>query len=202
MVMIPAFFGLTFTVTMPLALDALVVRLSVEPLILTRIPFTALPCWETRIDKVTMRPTNSVFGATPTAVQNTAGGTNLPFTTTVAEAVLLAVLVSCSFATVVAVFVSVPCTSAVVTSVIVTEEPTAMLPSWQLTRAPPVQVPCELATETNVVPAGTGSATVTPVAPFGPLFVTTIVQVTWLPTVAGFGVPVLVICRSTFGAGG
>src|SRR4051794_15650542 len=78
-----------------------------------------------------------------------------------------------------------------------------MLPSWQLTTPPtPVQVPAELATDTNVVPAGTGSATVTPVAPFGPLFVTTIVQVTWLPRVAGFGVPVLVIWRSTLGAGG
>ena len=84
----------------------------------------------------------------------------------------------------------------------VTEEPTAMLPSWQLTAAPPVQVPCEVATETNVVPAGTGSATVTPVAPFGPLFVTIIVQVIWFPTVAGFGAPVLVIARSIFGAGG
>ena len=65
-----------------------------------------------------------------------------------------------------------------------------------------MQVPCVVATETNVVPAGTGSATVTPVAPFGPLFVTTIVQVTWLPTVTGFGAPVFVIARSIFGAGG
>src|SRR2546422_6156543 len=78
----------------------------------------------------------------------------------------------------------------------------ARLPSWQFTTAPPVQVPTEVATETNDVPAGTGSATVTLVAPFGPLFVTTIAQVTWLPTVTGFGVPVLVIWRSTFGAGG
>src|SRR5262249_39042617 len=130
------------------------------------------------------------------------GGTNGPLTWTVAVAVLLAVLVSCSVATVVAVLVSVPVWVAVVTRVIVTEAPTLRLPSWQLTRAPPVQVPCELVTETKLAPAGTGSATVTPVASLGPLLVTTIVQVTWLPTVAGFGAPDFVIDVSTFGAGG
>ena len=109
---------------------------------------------------------------------------------------------SASVATVVPVFVTVPGAFAFVTSVIVTEAPTFRFPSWQLTSAPPVQVPCEVATETNVVPAGTGSDRVTPVALFGPLFVTTIVQVTLLPTVAGFGAPDFVIWRSTFGAGG
>src|SRR5712691_8099223 len=201
-VTIPARVGLTVVFTMPWALDALVVIASLAPLILMRIPCTALPCWETFIVSTLLRPTKSVFGDTRTAVQYCTGGTSGPFTTTEAEAVLLAVFVSCSFATVVAVSVSVPVAPAVVTSVIVTDVPTAMLPSWQLTAAPPVQVPCEVATETNVVPAGTGSATVTPVAPFGPLLVTTIVQVTWLPRVAGFGVPVLVIWRSTLGAGG
>ena len=42
----------------------------------------------------------------------------------------------------------------------------------------------------------------TPVAVLGPLLVTTIVQVTWLPTVAGFGAADFVICRSILGAGG
>src|SRR5438046_5458888 len=186
---------------MPWALEGPVVRLSVAPLILMRIPFTGLPFCVTRIVSVVLRPTKSVFGPTRTAVQKRTGGVNGPCTTTEAEAVLLAVFVSCSLPTVVAVFVTVPVALAVVTSVIVTDEPTAMFPSWQLTTAPPVQVPTEEVTETNVVPAGIGSATVTPVAPFGPLFVTTIVLVLWLPSVAGFGAPVLVIARSIFGAG-
>ncbi len=119
MVTIPAFFGLTLTMTMPLASEGLEVMLSVEPLILTRTPFTALPFWVILIVSVTLRPTNSVLGATPTAVQTTAGGTNLPFTTTEADAVLLAVFVSASLPTTVAVFGIVPVTFAVVTIVIV-----------------------------------------------------------------------------------
>src|SRR6478609_1010477 len=203
-VTIPAFFGLTVTLTRPFALDGAVVIASFAPLTLMRIPFTALPFWVTFSVSVVLRPTKRVFfGATLTAVQYFTGGTNGPFATTEAVAVLLAVFVSCSAATVVAVLVSVPVWPAVVTSVIVSEAPTARLPSWQLTTPPAfAQVPVEVDTETNVVPAGTGSATVTLVAPFGPLFVTTIVQVTCLPTVTGFGVPVFVIWMSTFGAGG
>src|SRR6478752_6233455 len=107
-----------------------------------RIPFTAFPFWVTFSVKVVLRPTKRVFfGATLTAVQYFTGGTNTPFATTEAVAVLLAVLVSCSLPTVVAVLVRVPVVPAVVTSVIVTDVPTAMLPSWQLTTAPPVQVP-------------------------------------------------------------
>src|SRR6266536_1052925 len=187
---------------MPLALDGLVVSFSEGPLILIRIPFTALPFWRTLIESTVVRPTKSGFEGALTAVQNTAGGMNGPLTLTELVAVLLAVFVSASFATVVTVFVTVIAEVAVVTSVIVTDAPTFRFPSWQLTIAPPVHVPCEVATETNVVPAGTGSDAVTPVALFGPLFVTTIVQVTGLPTVAGFGAPVLVIWTSTFGAGG
>src|SRR5438445_7316422 len=129
---IPARLGRTVTFTRPPALDGAVVIAAVAPVILTRIPFTGLPFWETLSVRVTLRPTKSVFfGATLTAVQKRTGGlgTNAPCTTTEAVAVLLAVFVSCSLATVVAVFVSVPSVLAAVTSVIVTEEPTAMLPS-------------------------------------------------------------------------
>src|ERR1700693_2864081 len=95
-VTIPAFVGLTVTFTMPLAFEGLVVIASVAPLILMRIPFTAWPFWETFSVSVVLRPTNIVFlGATLTAVQYLTGGTNLPFTTTDAVAVLLAVFVSC-----------------------------------------------------------------------------------------------------------
>ena len=161
-----------------------------------------MPCWETFIVRRLRLPTKIDFGDTTTAVQYTTFGTNAPFTTVEAVAVLLAEFVSGSFATVVAVFVSVPVAVALVTSVIVTDVPTGMLPSWQLMSAPPVHDPCEVATETKLVPAGSGSATVTPVAPSGPLLVTTIVQVTRLPSVAGFGDAFFVIWMSTFGAGG
>jgi hypothetical protein len=77
-----------------------------------------------------------------------------------------------------------------------------MFPREQLTTAPPVQVPAELVADTNVVPAGTGSATFTPVAGLGPAFVTVIVQVIWFPRVAGFGLPDFVIDKSILGAGG
>src|SRR5438445_288358 len=68
--------------------------------------------------------------------------------------------------------------------------------------APPVQVPCVVVTETKDVPAGSGSATLTPVAPLGPLFVTVIVQVIWLPSVEGLGAPDFAIARSMTGGGG
>src|ERR671931_152304 len=198
----PAFIGLTVCLITPLPLDGFFVRRMVEPLTRTLTPAFALPCELTRSVSVLARPTVSCFGETATAVQNTTGGTNGPLTVTLADAELFAVLVSCSAATVVPVFVIVPVVFAVVTRVIVTEAPTLRLPSWQLTSVPPVHVPCDVATETKVIPDGTGSASVTPVALFGPLFVTTIDHVTWLPVVTGFGLADLVICRSTFGAGG
>src|SRR2546427_6517780 len=117
MVTIPARLGWTRVVTMPLPLEGAVVRLSVEPLILMRIPCTALPCWETRIVSVVLRPTNSVFGDTRTAVQYTTGGTNGPFTTTEAEAVVVAGFVSCCLATLGALLAVVPVTPALVASV-------------------------------------------------------------------------------------
>src|SRR6266481_9088993 len=108
-VTIPAFLGFRVTFTSPLAFDRAVVIVSAPPLILMRIPFTALPFWVTFSVSVVLRPTKRVFfGATLTAVQYFTGGTNGPFATTEALAVLLAVFVSCSAATVVAVLVSVP----------------------------------------------------------------------------------------------
>jgi hypothetical protein len=107
-VTIPGRFGWSRTFTTPLAPDAFVVSFSEAPLILMRIPFTDLPFWLTFIESTVVRPTKSVFGDTATAVQNTVGGTNGPFTTTEADAVLFAVFVSASVATVVPVFVTVP----------------------------------------------------------------------------------------------
>src|SRR3954447_278023 len=130
------------------------------------------------------------------------GGRKGPFTRTVVLALLFVVSVSRSLPTTVAVFVSVPVVCARVTSVTVTLLPAGMLPIAHEMTAPPVQAPCVVATETKLVPAGTGSATVTPVAPLGPLFVTTIVHVTLPASVAGFGVPIFVIDRSIVGAGG
>ena len=67
--------------------------------------------------------------------------------------------------------------------------------------APPVHVPAELCTETKVVPAGSGSETVTPVSVSGPLFVTTIVQVMLpSPRFCEAGEPLFVTDRSTSGA--
>ena len=74
-------------------------------------------------------------------------------------------------------FVCAPTVLGVVTRVIVTDAPAAMSPIVQLRIAPPVQLPCVVVADTNVLPAGIGSATSTPVASLGPLLVTTIVQV-------------------------
>src|SRR5579862_5309830 len=52
------------------------------------------------------------------------------------------------------------------------------------------------------MPAGIGSATVTPVAPSGPLFAMVNVQVTRSPRDEEAGVTVFTIARSIFGAGG
>ena len=62
------------------------------------------------------------------------------------------------------------------------EYPTAIGPIVQLRIAPPVQLPLVIVADTNVLPAGIGSDTTTPVASLGPLLVTTIVQVIWLPS--------------------
>jgi hypothetical protein len=64
----------------------------------------------------------------------------------------------------------------VITIVIVTLAPAVIVPMLQLTRpAAWEQLPCVELAETNVVPAGSVSPAVTPVAVLGPLLVTTTV---------------------------
>src|SRR5215208_5472016 len=58
---------------------------------------------------------------------------------------------------------------------VVAVEPVGTVPRLQLISRPPVQLPCVVDTETNAVPTGSGSASVTCVAASGPLFPTTIV---------------------------
>src|SRR5438128_6840135 len=80
----------------------------------------------------------------------------------------------------------------------VTGAPEAIVPMLRFRIAPPVQEPCVVVAETKVLPAGIGSAIVTPVASLGPLLVTTIVQVMLpAPRVCVAGEPAFVIERST-----
>src|SRR5215831_5017546 len=83
----------------------------------------------------------------------------------------------------------------------VTEPPAGIAPRLQCKIAPPVHDPCVVDAETNVLPAGIGSAMVTPVAVSGPLFVTTIVQVMFpAPSFCEAGEPTFVTARSMSGA--
>src|SRR5437763_8231296 len=145
---------------------------------------------------IVLRPTKSCFGVTLlTATQNT-GGVTTPTVCTVALAVLLTVFVSDLSPTTFTVFVCAPTVVGVVTRVTVTLSPAAIVPMVQLRIAPPVQLPFVVVTETNVLPAGIGSAIFTPVSVSGPLFVTTIVQVMLpLPSVCVLGEPAFVIER-------
>src|SRR5439155_25049971 len=122
--------------------EAAVRMLVFGPLIWTWTPFTAKPCWVTRMVSFVLRPTNSCFGVTLlTATQNT-GGVTTPTVWTVAVAELLPVLVSGLLPATVAVFVWAPTVLGVVTSVIVTDAPEAIGPMLQFRIAPPVQEPC------------------------------------------------------------
>ena len=67
---------------------------------------------------------------------------------------------------------------ALVMSVIVTDVPTGMFPSWQLMSAPPVAAPVRSPPRRSSSQPGVDRPRSTPVAPSGPLLVTTIVQVT------------------------
>src|SRR2546428_7927100 len=73
----------------------------------------------------------------------------------------------------------------------------AALPIFQVT-VPPDSLPPPSA-DTNEIPAGTGSVNVTPVAPDGPLIVTTIVYTTSFPAETGSGESVFVTERSATG---
>ena len=77
----------------------------------------------------------------------------------------------------------------------IAELPTPILPKSQVTIVVPEHVPCVALTETKVTPAGKASETITPVAGDGPLFVTTILYVRLLETMAGFGEAVFVTAR-------
>jgi hypothetical protein len=89
-----------------------------------------------------------------TATQNTGGGTNGAVTCTVAVALLLPVFVSGLLPLTVTVFVCAPAALGVVTSVIVTDSPAAIVPMVQLRIGPPVQVPLLGVADTNAFPAG------------------------------------------------
>src|ERR1051326_8103580 len=86
-VMMPFFFIFTTFFTMPLPFDRLVVVLSLGPLMWTRTPLAALPCWVRWIVSVVLRPAIRWPGVMRlTATQKiTCGWT----TTTLAVAVLL-----------------------------------------------------------------------------------------------------------------
>jgi hypothetical protein len=94
-------------------------------------------------------------------------------TVVVAEALLFVPFGSPSAAETDAVFVFVPDVDAVTTIDTVAFALTASEPSGQVTTPDTwLQVPCELDAETNVVPAGSVSVTVTFVAVCGPAFET------------------------------
>ena len=85
------------------------------------------------------------------------------------------------------------------TSVIVTLWPTARSPSAQRTVLPS-RPQAGGATDTNVMPGGSGSATRTSLAVEGPLFVTTIVYVTLTPGGVVAGTTDLTIATSAIEA--
>ena len=64
----------------------------------------------------------------------------------------------------------------------------------------PEQLPCDADADLKVVPAGSGSVTITPVAPCGPLFVNVIVEVRSLPGCTELALAVLPIARSACGS--
>src|SRR5438093_570040 len=113
--------------------------------------------------RVVLRPTNSCFGVT--LLIATHGSTNgAPVISTVAVAWLLAVFVSGRLPDTATVLVWVPVVLGVVTRVIVTVAPAAIVPMSQLRIGPPVQVACVEDAETNVFPAGIGSVIATPLS--------------------------------------
>ncbi len=199
----PAFVAWSFARTTP-CLFVCFVRSVTGPLSWTRIPAAGFPCCETRSVSSVVRPTKIDLGETAIAVQNCTGGLNTPRTAAAAAEVLFAVFDSGSIATAVAVFVKLPVAAAVVTTVIVTTGPTVSVPRSQLTAvppAPPVQVPCVVPTETNVRPAGSGSAIFTPVAVSGPLLRTSSVHVIWPPSETELGLADFTIATSIDFAG-
>src|SRR3954454_2556983 len=161
-VMTPFFFIFTTRLMTPLALERLVTTLIPAPLIRTRKPAAALPPCLRKTVSVVLRPTISWPGVIRlTATQG--GGRITSVIWTVAVAVLLARVVSGRLPDTKAVLVWVPDELGVVTRVIVTVAPAAIVPMSQFRIAPAVHVPCVEDAETNVFPAGIGSLTLTPV---------------------------------------
>jgi hypothetical protein len=86
----------------------------------------------------------------------------------------------------VAVFETCPGVDAVVTTrVIVAPAPLARVPTAQVTVVVPLHDPCEGVAETKLVPAGSASVMLTPLAASGPLFTMLIVYVTFAPAGKG-----------------
>lgn len=94
-----------------------------------------------------------------------------------------------------AVLLSWPVDCGTTTMLAMAEAPKARFPKLQVTVVEPEQRPCVGLTETKLTPRGKISVTVAFVAGDGPLFVTTILYVRLLETVAGFGDDVLVTAR-------
>ena len=76
-------------------------------------------------------------------------------------------------------------------------DPAAMVPREQIKGFARTQPPCVAEAAPSVVPAGTGSFSVTFVAAAGPWFVTTIRNTNELPTSPGFGEALFVMDKST-----
>src|SRR5438034_6466174 len=181
----PAFFGLIVIRATPFRLVLPFFR-TPAPLTTTVAPFTGLPPFVTLTTTVFVLPSAlSPFGVTVNVSQTTGfgfglglgvGGVSGVGTSVVAVAVLSDVSDSGSWPTTVTVFVIVPDCVAVTINVIVTVAPLATTPRLHWIRPPLfAHVPCVVATETKLVPAGSASAAVTCVAASGPLLPTTIV---------------------------
>jgi hypothetical protein len=82
------------------------------------------------------------------------------------------------------------------TTVMLADAPSASEPRLHATGVAPTHDPCVAIAETNDVPAGSGSLTVTLDASDGPLLVTPIVYVRFVPAVTGSGESDLATARS------
>jgi len=139
----------------------------------------------------------------PSASSNSANGESVGIaaagvTDTVDVAALFAGFVSVFDEDTVAVFDTGPGVDGrVTTSEIVAEPPLLIVPREHVTVVVPLQLPWLGVAETNVVPAGMTSVTVTPPAGAGPALLTPIEYVTGRPVPFGGGDALLVIDRST-----
>src|SRR5439155_12150862 len=117
-------------------------------------------------------------------------------TTVCSRSTLLLGLVSVSARDTLAVFVKVPMAVVPTTMITVALAPLAKLPRSQTMILVPVQLPALGVAETKVTAPGNVSVNSTSVAISGPLLVIVIVYVTFVPTVTGSGVSLLVTLTS------